>query len=164
METAKKGFDIAKFELPEMKIVVKENAGNALFGDKPIDNSEDAAKLIAEKLLRDADREYMIVVCLNTKMKPIAYHIVSIGTINATVVEPREILKPAILSNASSIIMMHNHPSGDTRPSKEDVKITHRMTKACGDIMGIPLLDHIIVGGGENPQRYYSFRMEGNLE
>lgn len=82
---------------------------------------------------------------INTKNKPTAIHTVSIGTLNSTVVHPREIFKAAILSNAASIILAHNHPSGDPTPSKEDIGITKRLVDA-GELLGITVMDHIIIG------------------
>lgn len=154
-------FNLEDYQLPAVRIQMCRS-GDVLFGDTAIVSSEDAAKLIGEKLLRDADREYMIVVCMDNKLHPVAYNVASIGTINATLAHPREIMKSAILANAGSIMLMHNHPSGITTPSAEDIALTHKMSEVC-DMMDIPLLDHIIVGGGDHPQPYYSFRMEDNL-
>ena len=81
------------------------------------------------------------------------------GSLNATVTEPREIFKSSILSNAASIIFLHNHPSGELQPSKEDINLTRRVELA-GDVLGIPLLDHIILGHGE----YMSLREEGYMK
>lgn len=154
-------FNLEDYQLPAVRIQMCRS-GDVLFGDTAIVSSEDAAKLIGEKLLRDADREYMIVVCMDNKLHPVAYNVASIGTINATLAHPREIMKSAILANAGSIMLMHNHPSGITTPSAEDIALTHKMSEVC-DMMDIPLLDHIIVGGGDHPQPYYSFRIEDNL-
>lgn len=86
-----------------------------------------------------------------------AIEVVSIGTVNATLAEPREIFKHAVLANAAGIVMVHNHTSGRCVPSEEDMAMTKRIEKA-GKILGIPLMDHIIVGDG-----YFSFRTEGLL-
>lgn len=80
--------------------------------------------------------------------------VVSIGELNSTLVHPREVFKASILSNASAVIFMHNHPSGELTPSEEDKKATKRLEMA-GQILGIPVVDHIIVG--ENKENYYSF-------
>ena len=86
-----------------------------------------------------------------------AIEVVSIGTVNAALAEPREIFKHAILANATGIVMVHNHTSGRCVPSSEDMEMTKRIEKA-GNILGIPLMDHIIVGDG-----YFSFQTEGLL-
>jgi DNA repair protein RadC len=91
------------------------------------------------------DRENFIVMCLDTKNKVTAMTLASVGTLNSTNVHPREVFKTAILANSASIILAHNHPSGDSAPSKEDMEVTRRLKEA-GKIMGIEILDHIIIG------------------
>ena len=109
-------------------------------------------KCLREELL-NIDREKFIAVHLSTKNEVISYEVVSIGTLNLSLAHPREIFKAAILSNAASIIICHNHPSGDCSPSKEDMELTKRIYKA-GKILGIELLDHVIFGASN----YYSFK------
>ena len=123
-----------------------------LYSSEPLRNPESAVRLLSE-LLRQYDRELLCVVNLRNDLKPINVNVVSMGTINSSIAHPREILKSAILSNAASIMLFHNHPSGNLTPSEEDITLTDRMTKAC-DILGIPIVDHIIIG---NDDRYYSF-------
>lgn len=106
----------------------------------------------------DMDREMFIVLSLDTKNQPVSINICSIGSLNASIVHPREVFKTAILSNAASIIVAHNHPSGNPKPSKEDINITDRL-KECGMIIGIPIVDHIIFG----QDQYYSFKDENKL-
>ena len=125
-----------------------------------IKDPESAIKA-AGNLLMDADREVVGVINLATDGTPINLHIASIGTLNATLVEPREMLKASILSNAAKIIMVHNHPSGDMTPSREDIMITDRMAKVC-TMVGIPLVDHVIVGGDNHS--YFSFQEKGMVE
>ena len=88
------------------------------------------------------DREYFVVVCLDTKNQPTAINICHIGSLNASIVHPRECFKPAILSNAASILVGHNHPSGKSAEIREDVEVTKRLVEA-GKIIGIDVLDHI---------------------
>ncbi|OGW25984.1 MAG: hypothetical protein A2X59_04460 [Nitrospirae bacterium GWC2_42_7] len=102
--------------------------------------------------LKKADREKFYVLHLDTKSNVIAKEMVSMGTLSYAVVHPREIFKGAILNNASSIICVHNHPSGDSSPSKNDMEITKRIKEA-GSLIGIQMLDHIIIGSKD----YYSF-------
>lgn len=103
--------------------------------------------------LNKKDREYFLCIHLDTRNIVIGIEEVTIGSLNAAVVHPREIFKAAILNNAAGIILVHNHPSGDCDPSEDDIEITNRLVKAC-EIMGIEALDHIIVGGGN----YFSFK------
>ena len=99
------------------------------------------------------------MVCLDTKNQPVSIEVVSIGTINSAMVHPREVFKVAMLSNASSIICFHNHPSGNIDPSVEDENITRRL-KECGEILGIGLIDHIILGDRD---RYFSFKENNKI-
>ena len=100
---------------------------------------------VARKLgLHEAAEEYFCIACFNTKGKIIAVHEVSHGDINSSLVHPREIFKRAITKNASEIALMHNHPSGDSTPSKDDKESTKRISE-CGDILGIRVIDHLIV-------------------
>ena len=98
------------------------------------------------------EQECFIVLLLNTKNVVIEQHLVSIGTIDSALVHPREVFKEAIRKNATNIIIVHNHPSGNPEPSDEDHQITVQMTKA-GKLLGIPVLDHVVIGDGW----YYSF-------
>lgn len=95
-------------------------------------------------LANDANEKFGIIV-LDAKNKINGLHILSEGTLDQSLVHPREVFKQAILNNASQLILFHNHPSGDPTPSKEDIAVTKRMVE-CGDLMGIAVLDHIIVG------------------
>lgn len=97
------------------------------------------------KYLEGADREHLVLITLDIKNNITSISTVSIGSLNSSIVHLREVFKVAILSNSASIIMAHNHPSGDSTPSKEDINITHRI-KECGKILGIELLDHLIIG------------------
>jgi len=94
---------------------------------------------------RNEDREFFIVLGLNAKNKVIYREVCSIGTLNCSLVAPREVFKKAIMLSCNAIILAHNHPSGDYTPSDEDVKVT-KTIKKCGELLGIKLLDHIIMG------------------
>ena len=126
------------------------------YGVKRINEPELVAEL-AGQILKDADREYLLVISVDARSKPLAVEIVSIGTVNASLAEPREIFKHSILNNAAGIILIHNHPSGDCEPSEADRRITERIEKG-GSLLGIEIFDHVIVGDG-----YYSFRESGEL-
>ncbi|MGP0585559.1 JAB domain-containing protein [Paenibacillus timonensis] len=115
-----------------------------LYPQRKITRPEDAASLFRQ-FFGDCDREMFCILTLDTKNQPTAMHEVSCGTLNASLVHPRETFKLAILSNAASIIGCHNHPSGDPTPSPEDIELTERIRDA-GTLMGIELLDHIVLG------------------
>ena len=108
----------------------------------------------------DNDKEKLYVIILNIKNKIIGYSLISMGSLTASIVHPREVLKPAILASAASIIIIHNHPSGDPEPSTDDIEITNRISRACS-IMGVNLLDHIILGfEADEFKGYYSFKQK----
>lgn len=92
-------------------------------------------------------QEHFVVLSLNTKNVVIGVHTLHIGTVNASIVHPRDVFQRAILNNATSIIICHNHPSGDLSPSQEDIDVTKRIGEA-GQLLGIEMLDHIIIGDG----------------
>lgn len=108
--------------------------------------------------LRRLKKEVVKIALLNPKLQIIKDITVSEGSLNSSIVHPREVMIPAIKESAASIVMIHNHPSGDPTPSQQDMQITHRISKT-GHIIGIKLLDHIIIGDGS----FYSFADEGLL-
>ena len=89
--------------------------------------------------------EYLYLLCMNVKLEMTGIFELSHGNVNSSIVSVREMFQKALLANAVSIIVMHNHPSGDPTPSREDIKVTKRMVE-CGDLLGVQVLDHIIVG------------------
>ena len=101
---------------------------------------------IVGRELGQADREHFMVLHLNSKNMLLAKETISIGSLNASIVHPREVFKGAVMHGSAAIILAHNHPSGDTTPSREDKELTSRLC-AAGDLLGIRVLDHIIVGG-----------------
>jgi DNA repair protein RadC len=114
------------------------------YGNKRINSPEDLATL-GFKLIGNADREVFLTVCLSTKNTINAVHPVSMGSLNTSVVHPREVYKLAVINNSASVAFLHNHPSGDAEPSKEDIKVTRQLVDA-GKVLGIRVLDHVIVG------------------
>jgi DNA repair protein RadC len=109
-------------------------------------------------LLADEPSEVFVILCLSTKCRVIAYCEVGRGTLDATLVHPREVFKAALLANAATIVLAHNHPSGDPTPSREDVILTHRLVEA-GRVLGVDVADHLVIGEG----RWVSFREAGLL-
>ena len=124
--------------------MVKE--ASFLYQTRTISSPYDAYEMIKDQL-QDLDREQFIIACLNTKNEPTNITVVSVGSLNKAIVHPREVFKTAILSNAASIMAFHNHPSGDTTPSQQDLQLTNRLYEA-GELLGIKLLDHLIIGDG----------------
>lgn len=142
--------DQDKYKLDVVSIrMVKEPP---LFSDKKISTPGDAVEILGD-MLSDYDREVMAVVNLKSDMTPINVNIVSIGSVNASLAHPREIMKSAILSNAAYMVLVHNHPSGNLAPSTSDIEVTDQMCQI-GYFMQIPVLDHIIIGRNHE---YYSF-------
>ena len=93
----------------------------------------------------DADQEHFSILLLNNKNRVRAHKVISSGSLTASLVHPREVFKPVILYGAAAVILCHNHPSGDPEPSPEDIDITRRLVQ-CGEIFGIRMLDHVILG------------------
>lgn len=122
------------------------------YANRMIKTPFDAYTLLRE-FVEDSDREKLVVACLDTKNQPVNISVVSIGTLNSSLVHPREVFKTAILSNSNKIMLAHNHPSQILKPSTEDEIITKRIQEA-GTILGIELIDHLIIGGG----KYFSFK------
>lgn len=116
---------------------------------------EDAAEYMMEDL-RFLQQEHFVVLCLNTKNQIIHKQTLFIGSLNSSIVHPRELFKEALRRSAASIICLHNHPSGDPAPSSEDIQVTKRVAE-CGRLLGIELLDHVIVGD----QRFESMKEQG---
>ena len=113
--------------------------------NKKITSPQDVAEIFIP-ILRDDNKEKFIVVCLNSANKIIKHEIISVGNLNSSVVHPREIFKVAIDNSSASIILIHNHPSGNPEPSNEDIRITKKIVET-GKIMDIPVFDHLIIAG-----------------
>ncbi len=121
---------------------------------KQILSSKDAS-IVLETNLRGLNKEHFIILLLNTKNFILGIETISIGSLNSSIVHPRELFKSAINKSAAAIILAHNHPSGDASPSKEDIEVTKRI-KSGGQLLGIDVIDHIIIGDN----CYYSFKEE----
>ena len=130
--------------------------GTLEYDKKAIKGPQDLAEL-GQKFIQNSDREIFLLVSLNTRNHINCINVVSIGTINTTLVTPREVLKIAILSNAANMAFIHNHPSGDPDPSTDDIQITNRIAE-CANLFGIGLLDHVIIS---DDGKYESFLEKG---
>jgi DNA repair protein RadC len=122
-----------------------------------INGMDDVIKAV-KPMMADTNKEFFVALYLNTKNGIIKQEVISIGSLNANIVHPREVFRTACIISASSIIVAHNHPSGDPMPSREDIELTKKLADA-GKIMGIDLLDHVIIGHDRN----YGFKESGIL-
>ena len=144
------------YKLEQVSVRLKLMEEAPLYSTEKIDTPDKAIKIMCD-MMKTLDREHICVVNLDGASHPINFNVVSVGSINSSPIAMRELFKTAILSNASNIIMLHNHPSSNINPSREDHAATARVMMAALT-MGIPLVDHIIVGGGTG--EYFSYRKE----
>ena len=151
METQMGELELVRVQLVPDRVMVRE---------EPIRTSQDAAELAID-MLSQYDREVFAIININAKGQALNMHIVSIGDLCSSVTHPREVFKSSVLSNAGSVIAIHNHPSGDPTPSDVDIETTRRLSEA-GNILGIPLLDHIIIGSATKMR--YSMRANGDMD
>lgn len=147
---AKASVLLAAFELTKRAVDVADN------NLPTITRAIDAVAQLQE--LRHVKREYFVALYLNARNQLVHKETISIGTLNASLIHPREIFKPAVEHLAASLIIAHNHPSGDTEPSHDDMMVTKRITES-GRLMGIELVDHIII----THSAFYSFQEKGVL-
>lgn len=157
-EITQKGERMKKMEQTIMEensltvVAVRLVSEPPLMSDTPIRCPQDVVKVM-ERYMSDFDREVFCVVNLQSDGRPISMNIVGIGALDGVQLNPREVVKTSILSNAGRIMLFHNHPSGNLSPSSEDIEFTERMVRV-GELIGIPVLDHVILGRYGN---YYSF-------
>ena len=144
----------------ELKVVnVRLVKDESLYSDREIHSKYDAIEIMGNEL-RKYDREVFCVLNLKSNGSVINMNVVSMGTLNSSLVSPREVFKSSILSNAAYMIAIHNHPSGTVKPSREDFETTKRLVD-CGKILEIPMIDHLIVASRSN--EIYSFAENGVL-
>lgn len=136
--------------------LIKENS--VMYAERTISDPASAVNLVRD-FIANSDREKLIAIYLNTKNEPVAIQTISIGTLDSSLVHPREVFKGVIMANAASFILAHNHPSGNPEPSRDDIEITKRIMDA-SKIIGISLMDHLIVCDAQ----YISFKERGLLD
>ncbi|MGI6097302.1 MAG: RadC family protein [Dethiobacteria bacterium] len=142
-----KGIGLAKAVQIKAALELGKRLATSLQEDRPqINSPADAASLFMEEL-RYKKKEYFKILLLDTKNRVLTREQVSEGSLNASIVDIRHIFGTALKKSAASLILVHNHPSGDPHPSREDIRITKRI-KEVGELMGIELLDHLIIGDG----------------
>jgi len=147
IDSAKATTLLAAFELSKRALEVNDT-------NLPVINTaKDAAAQLTD--MRDLKKEHFVVLYLNAKNQLVHKETISMGTLNANLVHPREVFEPALKHSAAQIIAAHNHPSGDPKPSDDDLDLTKRLTEA-GKMMGIEIMDHVIV----SKNSYFSFKEE----
>jgi DNA repair protein RadC len=148
-----------KFEnlLPRYRVMLVKESEETFTSYPRFQNSRDLFESFREEFTV-LDREFFFMITLDSKKRTIGYHTISMGSLSSSVVHPREVFKPAILENSAAVIFLHNHPSGDPAPSREDRECTNRLT-AAAKILGIRVLDHVIFGSTD----YFSFADAGIL-
>lgn len=150
IDSAKATTLLAAFELTKRALEVNDT------NLPTISNAKDAAAQLTD--IRDLKKEHFVVLYLNAKNQLVHKEIISMGTLNANLVHPREVFEPALIHSAAQIIAAHNHPSGDPKPSEDDMETTKRLTEA-GEMMGVEVMDHVIV----SKNSHFSFKEEGYL-
>lgn len=144
------------YQIPVYKVMLVKDSAQAAYKTtirRPTDIFD-----LAKRYLEGADREHFVVIMLDVKNSIIGINTVSIGVLNASLVHPREVFKPAIIAGSASIILVHNHPSGDPAPSQDDLMLTDRLRDA-GELLGINVTDHVIIGD----DRYVSLKERGQI-
>lgn len=142
--------------VPRVRLVDVGLVSEAPTADTVANSPADAAALLSK--WAGSDREHFLAVHLDRRRRPVAVQVVAVGCLHSALVHPREVFKAAVLQNADSLVVAHNHPSGCLEPSEPDLDLTQRMVKA-GEILGIAILDHIIV----STTGYVSLRERGLL-
>jgi len=146
------------YSIPGFRIALVREPGVKLATRPQIRVPGEAAPMLAQ-YIGEADREVFVIAMLTIRHRVLGLHTVSVGCLTSSLVHPREVLKPAILSGSAAFLAAHNHPSGDPEPSAEDIALTRRLA-AAGQLLGIELLDHLILG---EAGRFVSLRERGVL-
>ncbi|WP_409254365.1 RadC family protein [Bacillus sp. SCS-153A] len=153
-----KGIGLAKAVQIMAAVEIGRRIGNLAYDDRySIRSPEDGANYVMNDM-RFLSQEHFVCLYLNTKNQVLHKQTIFIGSLNASIVHPREVFKEAFRRSAASIICIHNHPSGDPTPSREDIEVTKRLVE-CGKIIGIEVLDHLIIG----EKKYVSLKEKGYL-
>jgi DNA repair protein RadC len=156
--TKTKGIGLAKAVQIMAAVELGRRIGNLAFDDRySIRSPEDGANYVMNDM-RFLAQEHFVCLYLNTKNQVLHKQTIFIGSLNASIVHPREVFKEAFRRSAASIICVHNHPSGDPTPSREDIEVTKRLVE-CGRIIGIDILDHLIIG----EKKFISLKEKGYL-
>ena len=146
------------YSIPGFRIALVREPGVQLAERPQLREAASAARVLAE-YVGEADREVFVVALLTIRHRLLGLHTVSVGSLNSSLVHPREVFKPAILAGSAALLIAHNHPSGDPEPSAEDCSLTRRLA-AAGSLLGIEVLDHLVLG---EAGRFVSLRDRGAL-
>jgi len=153
---------VKRSRVPLYRIVLDRTGSIAKEGTAVVTCGSEASKLFRQ-FVGDVPEEHFLLMVLDSRRRVIGMSEVSVGTLSASLVHPREVFRAAILLNGAAVIVAHNHPSGDSSPSSEDREVTRRLLRA-GELLGIPVADHIVLGEeGENGRGFFSFREHGLL-
>lgn len=145
-----------------LRFIVKDSAVSYL-SESAVDSPERVEEFFRANVESDDDnemqKEHLVLIALNSRLRPIGFNILSVGTISETSAHPREIMRAAIVANAYAFVLVHNHPSGDVSPSAADIRFTRKINEIA-QLMEIPMADHVIVGnkGHFSGEPYYSFK------
>ncbi len=155
--TQVKGIGLAKASQIKAAFELAKRVDSAQeLDNKPVIKTPDEVFSLVKSDLKDKKKEHFLAILLDTRSQLIKTAEISIGSLDSTIVHPREVFKEALSASAASVIFVHNHPSGDPHPSEDDIKLTKRLV-AAGDVMGIEVLDHVIIGGS----KFLSLKREG---
>ena len=146
------------YSIPGFRISLTREPGVTL-AERPSMEAPAQAAPILRQYIGDIDREVFVLAMLTVRHRVLGLHTVSVGCLTASLVHPREVFKPAILSGSAALVIAHNHPSGDPEPSAEDLALTRRLA-AAGSLLGIEVLDHLVIG---EAGRFVSLRERGAL-
>ena len=154
-----KGIGIAKAAQIKAAVeLARRVEGYSETSDKPLVKTPEDAAIMVQGRLKGKKKEYFLALLLDTRNQLIRVAEISVGSLDSSIVHPREVFKEAISASAASVIFVHPHPSGDPKPSREDNEITRRLVKA-GELLGIRVLDHVVIGD----EQYYSFADQGEI-
>ena len=137
---------VKRSRVPLYRVVLDRTGSLVKEGSAVVPQGSEAAKLLRQ-FLGDPPQEHFVLMVLDSRRRVIGINEVSVGTLSASLVHPREVFRAAILLNGAAVIVSHNHPSGDPSPSSEDREATRRLQRA-GELLGIPVADHIVIGEG----------------
>ena len=155
--TQVKGIGLAKASQIKAAFELAKRVDSAQeLDNKPVIKTPDEVFSLVKSDLKDKKKEHFLAILLDTRSQLIKTAEISIGSLDSTIVHPREVFKEALSASAASVIFVHNHPSGDPHPSEDDIKLTKRLA-AAGEVMGIEVLDHVIIGGS----KFLSLKREG---
>jgi len=153
---------VKRSRVPLYRVMLDRTGSIVKEGTAVVTQAREAARLFRQ-FIGDVPEEHFALMVLDSRRRVIGITEVSVGTLSASLVHPREVFRAAILLNGAAVIVSHNHPSGDPSPSAEDREATRRLQRA-GELLGIPVADHVVLGEGEGDSvRFFSFRESGLL-